>query len=93
MLRWFPVDGAVSYSLRIHEPNDNTPTTYTGFPSTAASFSKITGTGIFTWEIRADFPKSAGTTPGPWSDSADFTHTIKEPTNPVSSAGREPPRA
>ena len=57
VLRWFPVDGAVSYSLRIHEPNDNTPNTYTGFPSTAASFSKITGTGIFTWEIRADFPK------------------------------------
>jgi len=89
VLRWFPVDGAVSYSLRIHEPNDNTPNTYTGFPSTAASFSKITGTGIFTWEIRADFPNApTGTTPGPWSDPADFTHTIKEPTNPVSSAGQ-----
>jgi hypothetical protein len=88
VLRWFPVDGAVSYSLRIHEPNDNTPNTYTGFPSTAASFSKITGTGIFTWEIRADFPNApTGTTPGPWSDPADFTHTIREPTNPVSSAG------
>jgi hypothetical protein len=87
VLRWFPVPGAVSYSLRIHEPNDNTPSVYTGYPSTAASFLKITGTGIFTWEIRADFPKSTGTTPGPWSDSADYTNTIKEPTNPVSSAG------
>jgi hypothetical protein len=87
VLRWFPVPGAVSYSLRIHEPNDTTPNVYSGYPSTAASFLKITGTGIFTWEIRADFPKSTGTTPGPWSDSADYTNTIKEPTNPVSSAG------
>ena len=87
VLRWFPGPGAVSYSLRIHEPNDTTPNTYTGYPSTAASFEKITGTGLFTWEIRADFPKlTGGTTPGPWSDDADYTHTIKEPTNPVSSA-------
>ncbi|HKO74343.1 MAG TPA: hypothetical protein VJU01_03435 [Gaiellaceae bacterium] len=88
VLRWFPVPGAVSYTLRIHEPNDTTPNSYSGFPSTAASFSKITGTGLFTWEVRADFPKlTGGTTPGPWSDDADYTHTIKEPTNPVSSAG------
>jgi len=87
VLRWFPVPGAVSYTLRIHEPNDKIPT-YSGFPSTAASFEKITGTGLFTWEIRADFPKATGgTTPGPWSDDADYTHTIKEPTHPVSSAG------
>jgi large repetitive protein len=88
VLRWFPVPGAVSYTLRLHSPNDNTPDTFSGFPSTAASFEKITGTGLFTWEIRADFPgKNGGTTPGPWSDDADYTHTIKEPTNPVSSAG------
>jgi hypothetical protein len=88
VLRWFPVPGAVSYTLRIHEPNDTTPNTYPGYPSTAASFEKITGTGLFTWEVRADFPKaSGGTTPGPWSDDADYTHTIKEPTNPISSAG------
>jgi hypothetical protein len=87
VLRWFPVPGAVSYTLRIHEPNDLTPNSYSGFPSTAASFEKITGTGLFTWEVRADFPKlTGGTTPGPWSDDADYTHTIKEPTNPVSSA-------
>ncbi|HEX3255337.1 MAG TPA: hypothetical protein VHQ96_06065 [Gaiellaceae bacterium] len=87
VLRWFPVPGAVSYTLRIHEPNDTSPNSYSGFPSTAASFEKITGTGLFTWEIRADFPKlTGGTTPGPWSDDADYTHTIKEPTNPVSSA-------
>jgi large repetitive protein len=87
VLRWFPVDGAVSYTLQVQEPNSTSPKTYSGFPSTAASFEKITGTGIFTWKIRADFPKSSGTTPGPWSDPAEYTHTIKEPTNPVSSAG------
>jgi hypothetical protein len=89
VLRWFPVPGAVSYTLRIHEPNKPTaPKSYSGYPSTAASFEKITGTGLFTWEIRADFPTLTGNTiPGPWSDDADYTHTIKEPTNPVSSAG------
>jgi hypothetical protein len=88
VLRWFPVPGAVSYTLRIHSPNDATPDVFPGFPSTAASFEKITGTGLFTWEIHADFPKAnGGTTSGPWSDDADYTHTIKEPTNPVSSAG------
>jgi hypothetical protein len=88
VLRWFPVPGAVSYTLRIHEPDGSTPSTYSGFPSTAASFEKITGTGLFTWEIRADFPKlTGGTTAGPWSDDAVYTHTIKEPTGPVSSAG------
>ena len=55
VLRWFPVPGAVSYTLRIHSPNDSTPDVFSGFPSTAASFEKITGTGLFTWEIRADF--------------------------------------
>jgi large repetitive protein len=88
VLRWFPVPGAVSYTLRIHSPSKPSPDMFSGFPSTAASFEKITGTGLFTWEIRADFPKSgSGTTPGPWSDDAGYTHTIKEPTNPVSSAG------
>jgi hypothetical protein len=87
VLRWFPVDGAVSYSLQIQEPNTATPKVYTGFPSTAASFEKITGTGIFTWRIRADFPKTSGTTPGPWSDPGEYTHTIKDPLNPTSSAG------
>jgi hypothetical protein len=87
VLRWFPVPGAVSYTLRIHEPNDTSPNSYSGYPSTAASFEKITGTGLFTWEVRADFPKlTGGTTPGPWSDDADYTHTIKEPTNPQASA-------
>ena len=87
VLRWFPVPGAVSYSLRIHEPNDTTPNTYTGFPSTAASFEKITGTGLFTWEIRADFPKlRAVRRPAPGPIPPTYTHTIKEPTNPVSSA-------
>jgi hypothetical protein len=87
VLRWFPVPGAVSYSLRLHNPNSTSSTITSGYPSTAASFIKITGTGNFTWEIRADFPKSSGTTPGPWSDPATYTHTIKEPMNPVSSAG------
>ena len=70
--RWFPVPGAVSYSLRIHEPNDTTPNTYSGYPVHGRVLPKITGTGIFSWEIRADFPKHPGTTPGPWSDPADL---------------------
>src|SRR4029453_18711550 len=77
VLRWFPVPRAGYYSLQIHEPDGSPPSTYTGFPSTAASFEKITGTGLFTWEIRADFPKlTGGTPPAPWRARRDSTHHI-----------------
>jgi hypothetical protein len=89
VVSWFSVPGAVSYDLQAQEPNSTTVKTFSGFPSTAASWVKMTGVGIFTWKVRAEFPKSGfGTQPGPWSAPATYTHTIGEPQNPSSETGQ-----
>jgi hypothetical protein len=47
-----------------------------------ASFIKMTGTGVFHWRVRAEFPKdTTGTVPGPYSATQSFTRTIGEPVN------------
>jgi hypothetical protein len=40
----------------------------------------MTGTGIFHWQVRANFPSSFGTTHGPYSRRTPFAHTIPAPT-------------
>jgi hypothetical protein len=76
---WNPVNGAVSYDLSIDQPDGQTKT-FTDFRMPATSFQKLTGTGVFHWRVRAEFPKQgSGETPGPWSASSPFTRTIGEP--------------
>jgi hypothetical protein len=77
---WSSVNGAVSYDLSIDQP-DGTTRTFADFRMPATSFSKLTGTGVFHWRVRAEFPKqgSGTTTPGPWSVSSPFTRSIGEP--------------
>lgn len=79
---WSPVPGAVSYTLKVLE-QDGDENDFSGFPSTAASWERITGVGIITLRVRADFPKSNSfsTLAGPWSDPVQFVHTIHEPLN------------
>jgi hypothetical protein len=76
---WSSVNGAVSYDLAIDQP-DGTTRNFTDFRMPATSFQKLTGTGVFHWRVRAEFPKQGyGTTPGPWSASMPFTRSIGEP--------------
>jgi len=76
---WSSVNGAVSYDLAIDQP-DGTTRNFTDFRMPATSFQKLTGTGVFHWRVRAEFPKQGyGTTPGPWSASSAFTRSIGEP--------------
>jgi len=76
---WNPVNGAVSYDLSIDQP-DGQNKTFTDFRMPATSFQKLTGTGVFHWRVRAEFPQQgSGQTPGPWSASSPFTRTIGEP--------------
>jgi len=76
---WNSVNGAVSYDLSIDQPDGQTKT-FTDFRMPATSFQKLTGTGVFHWRVRAEFPKQgSGETPGPWSASMPFTRTIGEP--------------
>jgi hypothetical protein len=76
---WSSVNGAVSYDLSIDQP-DGTTRNFTDFRMPATSFQTLTGTGVFHWRVRAEFPKQGtGTTPGPWSVSSPFTRSIGEP--------------
>ena len=50
----------------------------------------MTGTGVFHWRVRANFPKaSGGETPGPYSVSQAFTRTIGEPGNARTDSARD----
>jgi hypothetical protein len=82
---WSPVQGASAYDVNIYQPNGQSHS-YTE-RSPLVSFIKMTGTGVWHWEVRAEFPKSgSGTTPGPYSPMQSFTRTISQPTNPRTDA-------
>jgi hypothetical protein len=89
VISWSSVPGAVSYTLDVQEP-DGDHSQFSGFPSTASSWQRLTGVGIMTLKVRAEFPTAStfSTISGPWSDPAIFTHTIREPTTPASDAGQ-----
>jgi hypothetical protein len=78
---WSPVQGAASYDSSIDKP-DGTHSDFSGFRTAVASFIKMTGTGVYHWRVRAEFPKdTTGTVPGPYSATRSFTRTIGEPVN------------
>jgi hypothetical protein len=89
VVSWQPVGGAVEYELQVQEA-DGDHKEYDGFPSTAASWEKMSGVGILTLRVRALFPTSSTLTrvAGPWSDPSIFTHTIREPSGPASEVGQ-----
>jgi hypothetical protein len=77
---WGPITGAASYDLQVDEP-DGDHTEFADFRSASATFIKMTGTGVWGWRVRAQFPKpsSAQLQPGAWSGTTKFTRTIGEP--------------
>jgi hypothetical protein len=78
---WSPVQGASSYDVSVDGP-DGRHHYFSGFRTPAVSFIKMTGTGVFSWRVRAEFPNSSGPdTPGPYSATQTFTRTIGEPLN------------
>jgi hypothetical protein len=78
---WSPVQGASSYDISIDGP-DGRNRYFSGFRAPAVSFIKMTGTGVFHWRVRAEFPTTSGSeTPGPYSATQAFTRTIGQPTN------------
>ena len=81
--KWNPVPGAVSYDFELRFPDGNFAN-FMGIPSSAATATILKGTGIWTWRVRARFPKlnTFETTPGPWSPPQLFTRTIRQPANP-----------
>ena len=78
---WSSVQGASSYDLSVDQP-DGTHKDFDNIRTPAASFIKMTGTGVWHWRVRAEFPKDlSGTVPGPYSATQSFTRTIGEPAN------------
>ncbi len=78
-LSWAPVPGAVSYDVHIEEP-DGDQTDFGNIPSHAVTATKMTGTGIFTFSARANFPTSTGAVVhGPYSPLMPYARTIPEP--------------
>ena len=75
---WAPVNGAVAYDVEADEPDGDHPL-FLDFRSAAFTATKMTGTGIYGWRVRAQFPKQSGTQPGPWSATTHYTRTIAEP--------------
>jgi hypothetical protein len=86
---WSPVQGAASYDLSVDLP-DGSHRDFQGFRTPVASFIKMTGTGVWHWRVRAEFPKdTSGSVPGPYSSSKPFTRTIGEPANPQTDSSKD----
>ena len=81
---WNTVAGAVSYDFHLEQP-DGFARDFFRIPSAAATPTLMKGTGVWHWQIRANFPRVDTTvvTPGPWSARQAFTRSIREPGNPT----------
>jgi hypothetical protein len=84
---WNGVQGATSYDLAVDQP-DGQHHDYSDIRTPAASFIKMTGTGVWHWRVRAEFPAASGTTPGPYSALQSYTRTIGEPGNAKTEADK-----
>jgi hypothetical protein len=85
--RWSSVAGAVGYDVRVTKPSGGQQT-FNNILVPAAVPVQLSGTGVFRWQVRADFPKgTGGTVPGAWSSISPFTRTIPPPTGATSTAG------
>ncbi len=74
-LTWNPVPGAVSYEVQDVWPDASVHVT-SNIPSTAVSYTRMTGTGHGTVQVRAVFP---GNFKSAYTPTRDVVHTIGEP--------------
>ena len=83
--QWDAMPGAVGYDVHVDLP-DGSPRDFSNMDTTAFTATSMTGTGIFTWKVRALYPTSSfGTITSPWSAPQTFARTIPAPSNPVTS--------
>ncbi|HSD80221.1 MAG TPA: hypothetical protein VLB47_06150, partial [Solirubrobacteraceae bacterium] len=87
LLRWNPVQGAVSYGVHVDQP-DGTRKDFT-VRSTAFAPTEHYGTGIWRWKVRADFPTTgAATVSGAYFAPQDFLRRIDAPTGVLATKTR-----
>jgi hypothetical protein len=86
--QWEPITGAVSYDVSVDLP-DGTHKDLQGLRMPALTAIKMTGTGLFYWRVRANFPRSTtGTVAGPYSAAFSFARTIGEPSGAHASVSK-----
>ena len=82
-LQWDPMPGAVAYDVHIGLPsNGQGQTDFTGLDTTAFTLTSLTGTGVFTWSVRAEYPTAGQNAFSAYSAPQTFTRTILAPQNP-----------
>jgi hypothetical protein len=81
---WDPVQGATSYDIHFQLPDGSNGRDGTNYAPSAVTAVKMTGTGHFLWQVRANYP---GGVDGPYTSLMDFTRTIHAPLNPVAATG------
>jgi hypothetical protein len=87
-LSWSPVQGAASYSIHADQA-DGTTRDFT-LRGTVFTPNIFYGTGVWHWQIRANFPAGSQTIPSGWSGATPFTRTIPPPdgVNAINKNGR-----
>jgi hypothetical protein len=74
---WAPVTGAIGYDVRVVYPGGSV-NTYNNVPTPAMVPTQLSGTGAYSWQVRAEF---IGNTVGPYSASKTFHRAVTPPSN------------
>jgi hypothetical protein len=85
---WDPVQGAESYDVHLQLPDGSWSRDATDVAPSAVTAIEMTGTGVFQWQVRANYPKDLGVVHGPYGPVQSFTRTIHEPTGAAVDAGQ-----
>jgi hypothetical protein len=73
--RWAPVTGAIGYDVRVVYPGGSAHV-YGKVPTPAMVPTGLKGTGVFSWQVRADF---TGGAISPYSPPVSFERTVAPP--------------
>jgi hypothetical protein len=78
--RWDPIAGAASYDVHVDLPNGSHQD-FSHLPVPAFTPTTMTGTGVFRWQVRANFSGgTVGTVSGPYSPVVTYRRGIWQPT-------------
>jgi hypothetical protein len=72
---WAAVTGAIGYDVRVVSPGGSVHV-YQHVPTPAMVPTALKGTGVFTWQVRADF---SGGAVGPYSGTVSFQRSVAPP--------------
>jgi hypothetical protein len=82
--RWTPVTSAIGYDVHVILPGGSTRD-YSKIPTPAMVPVELRGTGVFQWQVRADF---TGGATGPYSQLVSFRRSVTPPTGARASVSR-----